>query len=516
MFLRSGNQKVSSGATSPVWKTLLPKLVPLAVPVFAALSYWGQGMLLLLLTAIATPLLFMLLNPDAPDSPGTSGDDRLTGLVSRPEFETRLGKTLARVKTNGTNAACLMLQLDDFHEVAERYGEVASEQTFRGIASRLVLALRDSDTVTRIGANRFAVAINDVRHLDLEVCIQLARRLQSAIEEPVQIGDMNVYVSCCVGFRISNSAAGHSAATVMSHSTIALDEALRHAPSAIRAYSEEMEHKAHTRQELMTEAGSALGKGQLRPWFQPQVSTDTGQITGFEALVRWEHPTRGVISPNDFLDALEKAGQLERLGDLMLDQALLAQKTWDDAGFNVPHVGVNFAKDELRNPNLVEKVAWKLDQYGISPNRLAVEVLENVVSESPEDVVARNINGLAALGCRIDLDDFGTGHASISSIRRFTVSRLKIDRSFVMHSDRDPEQQRLIHAIITMAERLGLETLAEGVESAGEHTILAQLGCDHVQGFGIARPMPFADTVSWMRKHNSKLQNPPEIGRKTG
>lgn len=439
MFLRSGNQKVSSGATSPVWKTLLPKLVPLAVPVFAALSYWGQGMLLLLLTAIATPLLFMLLNPDAPDSPGTSGDDRLTGLVSRPEFETRLGKTLARVKTNGTNAACLMLQLDDFHEVAERYGEVASEQTFRGIASRLVLALRDSDTVTRIGANRFAVAINDVRHLDLEVCIQLARRLQSAIEEPVQIGDMNVYVSCCVGFRISNSAAGHSAATVMSHSTIALDEALRHAPSAIRAYSEEMEHKAHTRQELMT-----------------------------------------------------------------------------DAGFNVPHVGVNFAKDELRNPNLVEKVAWKLDQYGISPDRLAVEVLENVVSESPEDVVARNINGLAALGCRIDLDDFGTGHASISSIRRFTVSRLKIDRSFVMHSDRDPEQQRLIHAIITMAERLGLETLAEGVESAGEHTILAQLGCDHVQGFGIARPMPFADTVSWMRKHNSKLQNPPEIGRKTG
>jgi len=149
----------------------------------------------------------------------------------------------------------------------------------------------------------------------------------------------------------------------------------------------------------------------------------------------------------------------------------------------------------------------------MSPSRLAVEVLETVVAAAPDDIISRNINGLAKLGCTIDLDDFGTGHASLSSIRRFAVSRIKIDRSFVMKLDRDPAQQRMINAILSMAERLDLDTVAEGVETLGEHAMLAQLGCGHVQGFGIARPMPFVQTLDWVRDHNAKLQDAPVIGR---
>lgn len=517
MHLRSGNQESAAWLVTSIWRGLLPKLMPVMFPVFALLAYFGEGEWLLLLTAASTPIVFMLLNRNMGTAePARNKLDSITGLINKAGFEAEMVEIMGRVKANETNTACLMILLDDFHEVSERYGEAAAEQTLHSIAKRLELAVRDCDVASRLGTNRFAVMLGEVRRLDLEVCIQLSRRLQAAVEEPVLLDGINVYVSCCIGFCLATRSEEQTAASLLASATIALDEAHRHAPSAIRAYSRDMERKASTRQKMMNEARSALGKGQLHAWFQPQVSTDTGRITGFEALVRWEHPTRGVIPPGEFLESLEMAGQLEGLSDIMLDQALTAQKAWDEAGFNVPCIGVNFAKDELRNPKLIDKVAWKLDQFDIEPERLVIEVLETVVSGSPEDIVARNINGLAKLGCQIDLDDFGTGHASISSIRRFTVSRIKIDRSFVMKSDQDPEQQRLIHAIITMAERLGLETLAEGVETTGEHTILAQLGCGHVQGYGIARPMRFGDTIGWMRQHNSKLENPPEIGRKTG
>jgi len=170
----------------------------------------------------------------------------------------------------------------------------------------------------------------------------------------------------------------------------------------------------------------------------------------------------------------------------------------------------------LRNPGLVEKIRWELDRFELSPDRLAVEILETVMTDCPGDTISRNIAGLSKLGCRIDLDDYGTGHASIASLRRFAVTRIKIDRSFVMKADCDPEQQRLIGAILTMAERLELDTLAEGVETVGEHALLAQLGCDHVQGFGIARPMPFDQTLDWIIAHQAKLQDVPVIGRESG
>jgi EAL domain-containing protein (putative c-di-GMP-specific phosphodiesterase class I) len=207
---------------------------------------------------------------------------------------------------------------------------------------------------------------------------------------------------------------------------------------------------------------------------------------------------------------------MDALGTAILRDALGALKGWDEAGFDVPGVGVNFSSDELRDPKLVDRIAWELDRFAIAPQRLTVEILESVVASSSEDTITRNIRNLGEMGCRIDLDDFGTGHASIASIRRFAVQRLKIDRSFVTKVDRDQEQQRMVNAILLMADQLGLDTLAEGVESAGEHTMLAQLGCGHVQGFGIARPMPLDRTADWITDHLARVQTPPEIGRRIG
>jgi EAL domain-containing protein (putative c-di-GMP-specific phosphodiesterase class I) len=327
----------------------------------------------------------------------------------------------------------------------------------------------------------------------------------------VSIDGLVIYVTAGIGFCQFSRAPGHSPEAWADAATTAMREALRNGPAAIRAFSAKMQLDVQQHNTLREGVAQALELGQFQAWYQPQISTDTGEITGFEALARWNHPTRGIINPAEFLPAIEEAGLLERLAEVMMYHSFAALKAWDSAGVNIPQIGVNFAGSELSNPRLIEKIEWELDRFGLTPERLAVEVLETVVASAPDDMITRNINALGKLGCRIDLDDFGTGHASIASIKRFSVSRIKIDRSFVTKADRDQEQQRMISAILTMAERLGIETLAEGVETVGEHVLLAQLGCDHVQGYGIARPMPFEQTLDWVSRHTSKLADVPRM-----
>jgi EAL domain-containing protein (putative c-di-GMP-specific phosphodiesterase class I) len=181
----------------------------------------------------------------------------------------------------------------------------------------------------------------------------------------------------------------------------------------------------------------------------------------------------------------------------------------------VPTVSVNFSAADLRNPRLPDRLKWELDRFELTPDRLTVEILETVIAASENDMVVSNIAALAAMGCGIDLDDFGTGHASITTIRRFAVRRLKIDRSFVTRVDQDREQQKMVSAIVSLAERLGLETLAEGVETASEHAMLSQLGCGHVQGYGLARPMPMEEASDWILRHMQRQDRIPRIGARS-
>ncbi|WP_311735011.1 EAL domain-containing protein [Alloyangia mangrovi] len=220
--------------------------------------------------------------------------------------------------------------------------------------------------------------------------------------------------------------------------------------------------------------------------------------------------------PARFLEALQDSGRMEQLSDAVLHHSLTALRGWDQDGLRIPRVSINFSEVELRNPRLVDRLKWDLDRFGLPASRLGVEVLETVIAESPDGIIARNISALARIGCRIDLDDFGTGHASIGALRRVTVHRLKIDRSFVTRIDRSEDQRRMLAAILGLADRLGLETVAEGVESSGEHALLAQLGCDHAQGFGIARPMPAPQLAEWARAHALNIAAAQKLGRSNG
>lgn len=481
------------------------------VPALSLGAFWIGGERALVATALGLPLMYAgtgTLRANA------RGHHHQSGLLANDQFEHELADVFQTARRSGETSACLVVALDDYTQILDLHGQTAANHIAEQFCARVQSMIRHRDIATRVGDSKVLIGLRPAQQLDLEACIQMSGRIQTVVEDPVTLSGTGVYLSCSIGFCLSTpdgTAADWKEATLS-----ALVEAQQNGPSTIRAFSKETGRRSRIRTNLRKDFEAALDNGEIRPWFQPQISTDTGRVTGFEALARWEHPQKGVLAPNVFLPFAEQAELMEHLGRTMRHHAFTALQTWDRDGLLVPRIGVNFSSDELRNPRLIDRLKWELDQFDLTPDRLAVEILETVFSRRPDDVITRNVTGLAALGCCIDLDDFGTGHASIASIKRFNVSRIKIDRTFVANADRDPNQQQLAGAILTMAERLNVETLAEGVETPGEHALMAQLGCDHVQGFGIGKPMPFEKTSDWIVAHRNKVKGFPKIGRQSG
>ncbi len=486
------------------------------VPALMLGGYWFGGEVALIVAAVSLPALVVLSGWLPRPAQGRRGRDPLTGLASRADLVAALDAAFAGERATGRRSACLAVELDEFAAFEAQHGQAAAETILRRVSERLKGHLRDGDLVARLDHAVFAVALAPVRRMDLETLIQLSVRLQEAVCDPIALDAGRTYVTASIGFCLPSRAPERNGAAHLAAAEHALAAARANGPASIRSYSSDMQPRADFAASYLDDVAAALEQGQIRPWFQPQVSTDTGDITGFEALARWHHPDRGLVPPADFLPAIAAAGLNERLGEVVLYHALTAVRAWDRAGLSIPRVAVNFSGEELSDPRLVERIRWELDRFELTPDRLAVEVLETVVSRSDNDTVTRNIAALGKMGCLIELDDFGTGNASLAAIRRFSVNRLKIDRSYITRVDRDRDQQEMVSAILTMAERLRLETLAEGVESVGEHAMLAQLGCQHVQGFSIGHPMPFEETIAWIVRHREKLAEPPPIGREAG
>jgi EAL domain-containing protein (putative c-di-GMP-specific phosphodiesterase class I) len=269
-------------------------------------------------------------------------------------------------------------------------------------------------------------------------------------------------------------------------------------PGSIHFHSGGLSRDIGTDRNNAQDLSTALETSEIFAWFQPQIRNLDGKVTGFEALARWDHPERGLLAPACFLRDIEKSGLSQRLAEVVLKQSLIALNIWDASGFDVSTVSVNFSGTELRNPRLPDYIRWELDRHGIAPDRLVIEVLETVASESTEDDVSRTLTALSRIGCRIDLDDFGTGSTSFMNIRRFDVDRIKIDKSLVNKIDCDDAQYAMLSAVLAFGEKLGIDTLAEGVETPGEAAVLASLGCGTMQGYAISRPMPLGETLLWL------------------
>ncbi|MFM2354413.1 MAG: hypothetical protein RLZZ528_149 [Pseudomonadota bacterium] len=483
----------------------------------AVIAWYAAGPLGAAIAGTLLPVLLVLaFRLSAPAAAAAPQAPAQAELPHRAALVAAADATLRAARDAGRQTAVLVIAIDDAADLPARHGPAALDQVLRQCADRLFGSIREGDIVARLDGARFSVVLSPVRRADLELLIQLSARLQKAVTQPFSIDAATVYVSASVGFCLGARNPGQDGEALVSAAELALAEAIRNGPGGIRAYSVEIATASARDADLRNELDAAFDAGQIVGFFQPQLSTHTGKVTGFEVLARWQHPTRGVLGPVDFLDAVHEAGLSARLTETMIYQALAACRAWRSEGRRDLTVAVNFAREDLANPSIVDRIRWELDRFDITPAALTIEVLETVAAGTETDMVVRNIDALSRLGCRIDLDDFGTGHSSITSIRRFAVNRLKIDRSFVTRLDSDEGQRRVVSAILSMAERLGIETLAEGVENLAEHAMLAQLGCDYVQGFAIARPMPLVETAEWLARHDAKLTASPRIPRKAG
>lgn len=475
------------------------------LPVLGVLAYRAVGEVGLICLAAVLPLgvLAHRLRP-ARDVP----------MAVSGQVIDQLDLALAEVATKGGATGCLMIQFDDPGQLADRLGRARQCELLAASIARLRGTLRPGDVLFPMEDGSLAVTLSTTPRLDAEIMLRIAARLHLMAKKPMTLADGPVQVTCSIGFCHAQQLRHPTGRALLDAAQVAADEAARHRPGAIRGYSDDLARARAERDALRAEFSQAVDRGEIRAWFQPQLSTDSGEVSGIEALVRWNHPDRGLLAPGSFLPAIEGSDLMELLSQTMLTQALAALSEFDRLGLRIPTAAVNFSAQELRDPQLPDRLRWSLDRFGLAPARLTIEVLESVVAGDGDQVIASNISRIAAMGCGVDLDDFGTGNASITAIRRFALNRLKIDRSFVSEVDQNRDQQKLVTAILSLAERLGLETLAEGVETPAEHALLAQLGCGHVQGYVVAKPMPVEELAVWLSSHRDAQRNAIRIGVK--
>lgn len=466
----------------------------------------GLGLMALQLLNTA-PILALILIGLA--GIATTRPMRAPRMPAMDDAERVADQILHRAHRSHRTAAAMAIAVDDFAPLRKDLGAAASARLMTRLTGRLLHEFPQDQFFVNHLSGQILMLPSPKRRLDTKSTLSLAEAVQSSLSQPIPMGNLSHTINTSIGYCLSSRDDIQSGAQLVTGATRALHAAQRGTSGGICGDSKQLRHRVETGDQLMQQIPHALRSGQIRAYFQPQISTRTGAITGFEALARWQHPTRGLIPPSEFLPLLESSGHIANLGIRIVEGALDALLDWRRAGFDIPGIAVNFSQVELERPDLVARLNAALTQRNLPPDCLSIEVLETVVAQSDDDLVIGNLAALAQMGCRIDLDDFGTGHASITTIRKFSAERIKIDRSFVTGLDSDPEQRAMVSAILLMADRLGLETLAEGVETDSERAALTQMGCGHLQGFAIGRPMTHEGATAWIESYLEKLGQPP-------
>lgn len=429
--------------------------------------------------------------------------DPNTQLPNAAALNAHLEALIATAAHAPFQTAVMRIDLDKFRALRETLGRRAADDVLRTTARRIRAAVRSTDFAAHLGGDDFMLVAGGLA--DGGDAAVIAERVQQALGKPFTLQGGARRVSCCIGVTLLSDDLA-CPERVGGNAEIALLEAQAAGPGNVSYFRDDLRVAAEKRAALFTDLATGLEQGEFVPFFQPQIDLATGAMSGFEALVRWRHPTQGLLAPGAFLDIAERAELIDRIGEAMLSQTLAALTAWDAAGLHVPKVGINFAVGQLCDPRLIEKIKWEVERNDVEPSRLSVEVLETVLIKTDADLVVRNLRGLASAGFRIELDDFGTGHASIQNLRRFMAGHIKIDRSFVLGIETSEEQQKLTASMIAMARALGVRTLAEGIETAEALATLRGLGCDDGQGYHVGRPMSQADTFGWLRAFAARRQ----------
>jgi diguanylate cyclase (GGDEF)-like protein/PAS domain S-box-containing protein len=421
--------------------------------------------------------------------------DPLTQLANRTLFADRIEHAIARQVRDESSIAVVVLDLDGFKTINDSLGHSAGDQLLVAAAQRLNNQLRPGDTAARLGGDEFAVLLEDITAF--EEVTALADRLLGVFREPFSVAGKQLLLSSSVGVTLSRP--GEGAEELVRNADMAMYQAKSEGKACFRVYAPEMHAAAVERLNLEAEFRQALIGGQFVVHYQPTVMIDTGAVSGFEALVRWDHPDRGLLAPGEFIPIAEETGLIVELGRWVLRQACNQASSWRTANPNLDlGIAVNLSARQFRDPRLLDDVAAALVGADLEARSLTLEITESVFFDD-RDAAVECLQRLKTLGVRVALDDFGTGYSSLGRLRELPIDILKIDKAFIDGVASDSESSGLVEAILRMAETLSLDTIAEGVEYGDQADRLAQLGSQLVQGFLYSRPLPAAQIPEFLR-----------------
>jgi diguanylate cyclase (GGDEF)-like protein len=415
--------------------------------------------------------------------------DVLTDLPNRNLFTRRVREAVAAAAPTGRPVAVLVLDLDHFQDVNDTFGHPTGDRLLRAVGDRIRAAVRPSATAARLGGDEFGILLDGPSPSALSV----AEEIRRALEPPFDLEGHAIGVSGSIGISFFPEH-GENETVLLQRADISLHAAKTTRGGAV-IYAAALDAHSPARLALSTELRRALAADELAVQYQPIIALRPGGRTGVEALARWPHPARGLISPAEFIPVAERSGLIKSLTEWIVGRAIAGARDWHYGDEEVG-VAINISMQNLRDPTLPETVGRCVAQNGIRPSRVALEITESVAMADPERTLHVLVR-LHELGVQLAIDDFGTGHSSLSYLRRFPVQTLKIDRSFVAGLMRDDASRSIVRATVELGHALGLQITAEGVEDEGQLRAVRELGCDHAQGFLIARPMNGADIPSW-------------------
>ncbi len=419
--------------------------------------------------------------------------DVLTGLPNRALLIERLQQQLVRLPRTNESAALLVMDLTDFKTVNDSLGHDVGDELLRQVGPRLAANLRAADTVARLGGDEFAVLLPGT---DETGAARVAQKMLAALEQAFPLEGETLDIGASVGVAVAPTHAA-LAEQLLSRAEIAM-HAAKGSLDGLAVFSAEHERDGAGRLALMSDLRRAVDEGELVLYYQPQIDLKTGAISSVEALVRWMHPKRGLVGPNEFIPLAERTGLIKRLTRTVLTEAIRQARAWELAGLRVP-IAVNLSMRNIHDPQLPQTIAQLLQRWDARPELLRLEMTETVLAADPQRAL-QTMDSLRAMGVHIALDDFGIGYSSLAYLNRLPLDEIKIDRSFVLGMIDDQSSATIVRATVDLGHGLGYGVVAEGVENAETRQRLSALGCDAIQGFLVARPMPADRTAEWIGK----------------
>lgn len=421
--------------------------------------------------------------------------DSLTGLPNRALFAELLQHAVQHAERSATQFALLSLDLDNFKTINESLGHSRGDRLLVEVAKRLQGLMPESDTIARIGGDEFDIILE--RREGTPWVDLMAQRMIDALAEPIELDGQSIYVGMSIGIALY-PADGTDPETLQSHADAALHQAKAQGRGVLRFFSPELSSRARSRLTLEADLRQAIERQELVLHYQPQIDLQTGRIVGLEALVRWQHPVRGMVPPGEFIAFAEESGLVVRIGDWVLQEAARQISAWTAAGLAPPQVAVNVSAVQLSRGHLLEAVQHCLAASGIAPQQLELEITESFIMLD-RDRSLQSLAELKALGVRLSIDDFGTGYSSLAYLQQLEVHKLKVDMSFVRDMTTNRGNASIVRAVVAMGHSLGLEVVAEGVETPDQAGHLRRLHCNAMQGYLVSRPLPAEQMTAFMQ-----------------